>query len=761
MDFLAGFYLPGAVALWAALLFALCSLFGYTQLATGNGASLSFARRAYSFYAGAVVLASLVLSMALLRRDFRIDYVYNYSGVDLPNAYQFAAFWAGQKGSFLIWLLWAALIGVLLYRTAGKNEATVMGVYLLTTMSLLLLLVRENPFHMLAESPADGKGLNPLLQDPWMVIHPPIMFIGYALSAVPFAFAISALWRKDYSDWAARSFPWALFGCAILGVAILLGGYWAYKTLGWGGFWGWDPVENASLIPWLIGVALVHGLHLEKTQRRYRRANLVLAVLVFLAVLYGTYLTRSGVLADFSVHSFVDFGIKGWLVAILAIFGGGGLMLLVTRLGSVETRPNEDEPLSRGFFLVAATVVVMACAVVVTIGTSAPILTRFFEDPGQVGPSFYNTVNLPVAIAIALLLSFIPYLTWRGNEPRQVLKKLAPAFAVALVVTVVAAFLGVHEPFDVLFVLLATLCLVTNLHKVVSLVRTGGWRVAGGYLAHVGVGTILLGVLASSAYDISTKATLVEGQPQVVGEHTLTFLRFLPDGGAIPDCAGKSCMEVEVREGGGGATYLAYPKLFINSRTRQLMANPHIKSHLTEDLYISPIEYHPADPTDGSQQVRLVEGETTQLGDLSLRFVGFELVDGDAHAQLAAGGEIRVRTRIEVARGGRSETVAPLYRIVPNVTADSTTEVLPGGGSIAIESLSPTDRAVIARLVGVGGAVPSNPATVALDVTRKPLIQLVWFGLMLVLAGFTIAGTHRLLQVLRSGPSSPPLEGAA
>ncbi len=759
MDFLAGFYLPGAVALWAALLFALCSLLGYTQLATGNGATLGFARRAYSFYAGAVVLASLVLSMALLRRDFRIDYVYNYSGIDLPNAYQFAAFWAGQKGSFLIWLLWAALIGLMLYRTAGRNEATVMGVYILTTMSLLLLLVRENPFHMLAESPGDGKGLNPLLQDPWMVIHPPIMFIGYALSAVPFAFAVAAMWRKDFSDWAARAFPWALFGCAILGVAILLGGYWAYKTLGWGGFWGWDPVENASLIPWLIGVALVHGLHLEKTQRRYRRANLVLAVLVFLSVLYGTYLTRSGVLADFSVHSFVDFGIKGWLVAILTIFGLGGLLLLVTRLGSVETRPNEDEPLSRGFFLVVATVVVMACAVVVTIGTSAPLLTRFFEDPGQVGPSFYNTVNLPVAIAIALLLAFIPHLTWRGNEPREVLRKLAPSAAVALVVTVVAAFLGVHEPFHVLFVLLATLCLITNLHKVVSLVRTGGWRVAGGYLAHVGVGIILLGVLASSAYDISSKATLVQGQPQQVGEHTLTFQRFLPDGGGVSDCGGKSCMEVEVLEAGGG-TYLAYPKLFINQRTRQLMANPHIKSHLTEDLYISPIELQEGGPTDGTRQVRLVDGETTRLGDLTLRFLGFELVEGDAHAQLAAGGEIRVRTRIEASRGDRTATVAPLYRIVPNVTADSTTEALPGGGAIAIESLSPTDRAVIVRLTGVDGAAPARPATVALDVTRKPLIRLVWGGLMLVLAGFTIAGIHRLSQVMRSGPRSPVPEGA-
>ncbi|HEX5717656.1 MAG TPA: cytochrome c biogenesis protein CcsA, partial [Thermoanaerobaculia bacterium] len=217
MEYLSTLYLPGAVALWAALLFAVTTIFGYVGVLGGDNSSMRFARRSYDFFAVAITLSALMLGLLLLMRDFRIEYVHQYSGMDLPVHYQFAAFWAGQKGSFLIWLLWGTLIGVLVRKTAGRNEPAVMGIYTLTLIGLLFILVRENPFVMLKETPLDGQGLNPLLQDDWMVIHPPIMFVGYAASAIPFAFAMASLWRKDYDDWAARAFPWALGGFLVLG----------------------------------------------------------------------------------------------------------------------------------------------------------------------------------------------------------------------------------------------------------------------------------------------------------------------------------------------------------------------------------------------------------------------------------------------------------------------------------------------------------------------------------------------------------------
>src|SRR5215210_9100099 len=403
LDYLSQLYLPGAVTLWAATIFALASMWGYSLVLRGDAGSMRFARLSYNFFAVSIVLAALVLGLLLLMRDFRIEYVQQYSGMDLPAHYQFAAFWAGQKGSFLIWLFWGTMLGILVKKTAGKNEPAIMGIYTLTLMGLLFILVRENPFVMLRETPLDGQGLNPLLQDDWMVIHPPIMFIGYAASAIPFAFAMASLWRKEYDGWAARAFPWALGGFLVLGCAILMGGYWAYKTLGWGGYWGWDPVENASLIPWLLGTVLIHGLHMERTKGRYRRANYVLAALMYLSVLYGTFLTRSGVLADFSVHSFVDLGISGWLVGLMAFFMLGGGYLLVTRLSGVPTAKNEDPLLSRGSFLVLSTITVGVCTLVVAVGTSAPLWSQLYGPPSQVGPSFYNRVNLPIAMLIAIL----------------------------------------------------------------------------------------------------------------------------------------------------------------------------------------------------------------------------------------------------------------------------------------------------------------------------------------------------------------------
>jgi cytochrome c-type biogenesis protein CcmF len=751
MDWLTGFYVPGALTLWCALIFALCSFWGYTRVATGDAGALEFGRRSYRFYVVAIVLASLVLTVALLRRDFRIEYVFDYSGLDLPDHFQFAAFWAGQKGSFLIWLLFSAVLGLGVMRTAGRNEGAVMGFYLLTTLALLLLLVRQNPFTMLSESPADGKGLNPLLQDPWMVIHPPIMFVGYAASAIPFAFAAAAMWKRDYRDWAARAFPWTLAGAAVLGLAILLGGYWAYKTLGWGGFWGWDPVENASLIPWLLGVSLLHGLHMERTQGRYRRANLVLATLLFLSVWYGTYLTRSGVLADFSVHSFVDFGIRGWLVAVQAVFIFLSVALLATRLRGVTTKPNEDALLSRGSFLVMGTIAVLISAVVVTVGTSAPMLTRFFSDnPTPVGPSFYNQVNFPLALLIAGLLAAVPYLTWRGAEPRELLRKMAPAGAVALVATIVAAVLGVHDPFHLLFFACSALALVTNLQKTWELGRKGGFAATGGYLAHVGVAVILLGILASSAYDQSLKVTLEQGKKTDVDGYGLTFQRFVPRGSLPEECGDKECMEVLVDDG-SSAPYLAYPKLFINARTEQLMASPHIRSYVTRDLYISPIEFDPGDPSPGQKNLRLVAGEpAVQLGDLSVRFVAFDLnAEGNAQVQLASGGQVSIGATVEITRGGRTETITPVYRFVPNVDAETPPVFLPGGGSARLAALSPNDQAITLALAGLADNVPVDPARLAVDVTRKPLIQLVWGGLYLILAGFGLAAVHRFRQTTK------------
>jgi cytochrome c-type biogenesis protein CcmF len=736
LNYLSQLYLPGSVALWSAMVFALAAVWGYSLVLRGDTGALRFARLSYDFFAVSIVLTAVVLILLLLMRDFRVEYVYQYSGLDLPGHYQFAAFWAGQKGSFLIWLLWGTLLGVLVKRTAGKDEPAVMGIYVLTLIGLLFILVRENPFVMLKQTPLDGQGLNPLLQDDWMVIHPPIMFIGYAASAIPFSFAMASLWRRDYDNWAARAFPWALGGFLVLGCAILMGGYWAYKTLGWGGFWGWDPVENASLIPWILGTVLIHGLHMERTRGRYRRANYVLASLVYLAVLYGTFLTRSGVLADFSVHSFVDLGISGWLIALMGTFFLMSVWLLATRLRQVPTVPNEDPFLSRGTFMVLATITLLVSGLVITLGTSAPLLTRFMENPGQVGPSFYNQVNLPIALLVALLLSLVPYLTWRGDEPKDVLRKLVWPGLFSLAVTIGAAVWEVRDPFHLLFVLLAALALAANLQKTLLKMNAGGLKAAGGYLSHVGVGVILLGILASSGYDQSTKVTLEQGVAKKVDDMTLTFTRFIPRQGREKDR-----MEVQVTRP-GEKPFFVYPKMFMNERTRQVMVNPDIRKTLFQDLYVSPIDFDP-----GQLKIQLAKGESGQVGKTGVKFVAFDLqAEGNAMAQMAKGGLVTIGAVVEVKQpDGTTTTVRPLYRLNPaNGQVEAPPMPLPGGGAIVVSGINASNGAVQLEFAGI-----SNPPRLSIDVTRKPLIVLVWYGLYIVLLGGAIATLQRLRQALK------------
>jgi len=740
-EYISTLYLPGAITMWCALVFGLVAVWGYSLVLRGDETARPFARRAYRFYALSVVLGSLVLLLLLWNRDFRIEYVYQYSGMDLPQHFQLAAFWAGQKGSFLIWLLWGALLGLPLIKSSGRQEAPVMMIYTLTTMGLGFILVRENPFVMLGEAPADGAGLNPLLQDNWMVIHPPIMFVGYALSAVPFAFAIAALWRRDYDGWARRAFPWALAGFLVLGAAIMLGGYWAYETLGWGGYWGWDPVENASLIPWLFGTALIHGLHMERVKGRYRRANYVLAALVFLSVLYGTFLTRSGVLADFSVHSFVDLGISRWLILWMGFFGALAALLLTLRLREVPTRPNQDPFLSRGTFLVLSTIVVLISAVAVTWGTSAPLITRlpFFDSTSQVGPEWYNTVNFPLAVLVTVLLAAVPFLAWRQADLRELGKKLLAPAAVALVGTGVAIWAGVTYPFYILFVFLCLLALTANLIKTVERARVGGLRAAGGYLSHVGVGVILIGFLASNGYDESTKVTLTQGETKQVADLELTFKRFIPRQGRQ-----KERMEIEVVRD-GGKPFHVYPKLFVHERTRQTMANPDIRWTLLQDFYVSPIEYDPGEPPGAPRSFQLTAGDSHELGDVTIRFLGFDTSKAQ-QAMAAGGGQFTVGADLEITTAEGTAQLRPEYTFIPGPEggmAERPPVPVPGGGVLRVGNINAGDGAVVIQTAGVGPATEGVPPKLSIDVSRKPLIVLVWAGLFIILFGGFLAAVLR------------------
>jgi len=401
----------------------------------------------------------------------------------------------------------------------------------------------------------------------------------------------------------------------------------------------------------------------------------------------------------------------------------------------VPTVANEDPVLSRGTFVVLATIALTVSGVVIAIGTSAPLLTSFMENPGQVGPEFYNRVNLPIALLMAGLLALVPYLTWKGTEPRELAGKLLWPGLFSLLVTGGAVAAGVRDPFHVVFVLLAALALASNFQKVLARARAGGFslRGAGGYFAHVGVAIMLLGFMASSAYDQSAKVTLEQGKPEKIEDMTLTFTRFIPRQGEE-----KEKMEVEVVKD-DGERFFVYPRFFMNERTRQTMVHPDIRKTALADFYVSPIEFDPGQP-----RLELAAGESRQVGDMEVRFAGFDLNAGgtNAMAQMESGGPMTIGAKVEVTQAGRTTQITPIYQMNPATGQVETPPLpLPGGGAVYVSGLNATNGAVQLEVMGV-----ANPARLSVDVTRKPLINLVWYGLYVVLAGGAMAALQRLRE---------------
>jgi cytochrome c-type biogenesis protein CcmF len=734
---------PGVATLWAALFCGLASMYGYFRADRGAAGYLPFARRAYGLFVACVVATSAIMMALLLNHRFDVSYVASYSARDLPLHFLISTFWAGQEGSFLLWIFWGSLIGLFVWRSAKEQEAPVMIVYLSTFVALVAILCRQSPFRLLATVPADGAGLNPLLQDYWMVIHPPVMFLGFASLSVPFAFAVAALWKKRWDGWIVRALPWALLTFLTLGTAILMGGYWAYKTLGWGGYWGWDPVENTSLVPWLLTVALVHGMFLQRSRKRHRRVNLFLAILAYVCILYGTFLTRSGVLADFSVHSFVDLGITGWLVADLVGFLVLGAGLLVWRWKTIPTEEEQTPALSRSVFFIVAIATFVGLALVILLGTSSPLLTRLASHPSQVSTHFYRVTTSPAGFLLALLFALVPFVSWKGETWRALLRSSARSLVFAAVVTSAAFFAGVHDLESLLFVAVTAFGFDMNLRAVVRKARGGKFGGAGGYLAHVGVSIMLVGIVISGFYAVSKRVALPKNQPISVNGYTMTFTSVIP-----PTETSKQAMEVRVRTP-GGKDFWAYPKMYINSRTNQLMANPSIRHSSLFDFYISPQEYDPGAPMRLGRDLVLKKGQSTRIGAVQIRFDDFSV---DRSQMTSEAKTVLISANLTVSPDGQPARKQALS-YVAHLDGSTQNEGRPSpvvgiaGSAMRIDSVSAADGSVTLNVTGLtSDVIAAIPETLSVDVTRKPLIALVWGGFYVMMAGALLAFIRRAGQ---------------
>lgn len=537
----------------------------YALSLRGRRKVLWAARIAFALTAASVVFCFGRLMWLVVNHKFQYEYVFNYSSADLSFPWNYAATWAGQEGSFLLWMFWTALIGGLVAWKAGPWESRVMPFYISVLVFLFAILTWLNPYRVIPRGtgqfdwpldlpypPMDGKGLHPSLQNYWMAIHPPTIFFGFVSLAVPFCYAVAAMLWREYETWAVRVMPWTLMAVATLGLGLFMGGYWAYETQGWHGFWAWDPVENASLFPWLACLGLLHGLIVQKSRGGMGRTNLFLAILAWVLFLYGTFLTRSGVLSNFSVHSFVSLASTALilLIVMIAVYGLGGLALLAVRWRGIPGRPISDRMLSRDTAMVLAVTLMIAGTVIIALGTSWPMISQWkilksipflaslYAEKGMAAqPIFYNRIGSALIIPALIIMGMVPFLAWGKTDLEKFLWKILVPWFAALGGGFLIVWFILHEATHgvsidsdnvittgfhpstprMLIVAIGTLGLFAafaNIALAVKLLRVKAVTM-GGWLAHVGIGLLFVGTIITNVYEKTYTVVLIEGEQPV------------------------------------------------------------------------------------------------------------------------------------------------------------------------------------------------------------------------------------------------------
>src|SRR6266851_5233453 len=412
----------GAYALRCAFVVALYAVsIALLGVRLGRQEMVRSAERATYGVFGLVSIAMLAMLYALLTHDFHLQYVANVSNRAMPTFYLVAALWGGQEGSMLLWLWILALYSALVvaqhrFRSRALLPYMIATLMLTALLFLTMLIVAENPFQRLPQAPRDGRGLNPLLQHPLMVIHPPMLYLGFVGFTIPFAFAMGALASGQLdTHWLRSVRRWTLVPWLLLAVGILLGSQWAYVELGWGGYWAWDPVENASLMPWLTGTAFLHSVMIQEKRGMMRVWNVWLVFTTFLLVIFGTFLTRSGVVS--SVHAFAQSSIGRWFVGFLIIIISACLIAFLKNRDYLRSDNQLDSMISReSSFLFNNLILLVACVAVLS-GTLFPVLSEAIQGHQvTVGAPFYNSVAIPVALLLLLLTALGPLLAWRKTS---------------------------------------------------------------------------------------------------------------------------------------------------------------------------------------------------------------------------------------------------------------------------------------------------------------------------------------------------------
>jgi cytochrome c-type biogenesis protein CcmF len=526
--------LIGELSLWVALLLATWSA---TVSFAGGKLSrtdlVASGERAMYAAAGFVALASIGLWAALLTSDFSLRFVASYTSANLPKVYKFSAFWGGQAGSMLFWCLILSFYSAITLFANRKSNRELMPYVTGTLAAVLVFFLATtafgaNPYDRLDWIPPDGTGLNPQLQNPGMAFHPPNLYLGYVAASIPFAFAIAALvTRRLDGAWLAAVRRWSLVSWLFLTIGITMGMWWAYVELGWGGYWAWDPVENASLLPWLTGTAFLHSIMIQEKRGMLRKWNVTLVVATFLLSILGTFITRSGVIE--SVHSFAQSPVGTWFAAFLVVAIVVTGFLVATRLRDLEARAELESMVSREAAFLYNNVVLVGIAFSVLWGTLFPIISEAVRGSKiTVGPPFFNTVNIPLGLLLLGLTGVGPLIAWRRASVANLKRQFAVPVSGGLVLGAALFALGMRDAYALVSYTLAGFVTTTigqefvkgvgarrRMHNEavpIAFLRlvARNRRRYGGYIVHFGV-VILFAAFAGLAFKKEYDLSLAPG----------------------------------------------------------------------------------------------------------------------------------------------------------------------------------------------------------------------------------------------------------
>jgi cytochrome c-type biogenesis protein CcmF len=830
--------------------------------------SKAMGRRLFYTQALAVLGVFVMLFIIIFKHRYEYYYAWRHSSNALPVYYMISCFWEGQEGSFLLWMFWNAVLGVILTRSAGKWEAPVMTVIAFVQLGLSTMLlglgqgdagwkvhIGSSPFDLLREQRPDflqipilaqmgvenylqifkdGNGLNQLLQNYWMVIHPPTLFFGFATAMVPFAYSIAGLWMKEDRGWISPALIWSLICVGVLGTGIIMGGFWAYESLSFGGYWAWDPVENASLMPWLIMASAAHMLLIAKGTGRHLFASHLLAQLSFWLVLYATFLTRSGILGEASVHSFTDLGLSGQLLIFLfavlllsflsvlaspsqrhiALASFATVVVLFSLLTIFSTKPamaasvatitkwsgivlflavmvvfivmlnkrtrqkTEDEKwMSRELWMFIGAMFLILSLVQVFSATSIPVFNKLFgfaKAPARAED--YNAVQLWLAMPVMLLMAIGQYFRWRDTPISEFRKEVSISTSVALVLTLVLNFsFGILAVKYLLFLFLAVLLFTANLLYIQKL-KKFSWLSWGGSIAHAGFGILLAGVLVSSA-----------NQKVLTASEGIRFASELNSDGKADEKAIRFNREnmllnlnVPVKLGDFEATYRGYVKgsgvdsidkyfnvhfvskdkdgnikdsFTLKPKTQNnpkmgLLAEPSTRHYISRDIFThvnfeSSLEKQV--PFSGFAESVVRQGETFLSGSGKVKMTILK-VD-----KLDTGGAMGVKLLVKAVRLKDSALLQPIFIINANSQAVNAVPVISNQLGLILELVNieipaPGDPPGNVRFMLKSGERPPQSEYIVVKAIEFPWINLVWAGTIIMVVGFAMAVSNRVVQ---------------